>query len=86
MYTYCRHWRKDGIWQALHTRLRGWTRAAGRPESPSEVILDRQTVPTVAMVQQAVRFDRFKATKGRKRHWHTPLLFKQPLTCPLPLL
>ena len=69
VYTYFRNWRKDGTWKALHTRLRAWTRAAaGRPESPSEVILDRQTVPTVAMVQQAVGFDRFKATKGRKRH------------------
>jgi putative transposase len=67
--TYCRHWRKDGTWQAMHARLRAWIRAAvGRPDSPSEVILDRQTVPTVAMVQQAVVFDRFKATKGRKRH------------------
>ena len=69
VYTYFRNWRKDGTWQALHARLRAWTRTAvGRPESPSEVILDSQTVPTVAMVQQAVGFDRFKATKGRKRH------------------
>jgi putative transposase len=69
VYTYFRNWRKDGTWQAIHARLRAWTRvAAGRPESPSEVILDSQTVPTVAMVQQAVGFDRFKATKGRKRH------------------
>ena len=32
------------------------------------MILDSQTVPTVAMVHQAVGFDCFKATEGRKRH------------------
>jgi len=69
VYTYFRNWRKDGTWQALHARVRSWTRAAAeRSESPSEVILDSQTVPTVAMVQQGVGFDRFKATKERKRH------------------
>lgn len=69
VYTYFRNWRKDGTWKAIHERLRGWTRAAvGRAESPSEVILDSQSVPTPAMVQQAVGFDQFKMTKGRKRH------------------
>ena len=36
VYTYFRTWRKDSTWQALHARLRSWTRAAaGRPESPA---------------------------------------------------
>jgi len=69
VYTYFRNWRKDGTWKAIHDRLRGWTRAAaGRQESPSEVILDSQSVPSAPMVHQAVGFDSFKATKGRKRH------------------
>ena len=42
--------------------------AVGRAESPAEVILNSQSVPTPAIVQQAVGFDQFKMTKGRKRH------------------
>lgn len=69
VYTYFRNWKRDGTWEAIHTRLRGWSRAeAGRPESPSEVILDSQSVPTVAMVHEAVGYDVAKKTKGRKRH------------------
>jgi len=69
VYTYFRNWRKDGTWKAIHDRIRGWTRAAaGRQESPSEVILDSQSVPSAPMVHQEVGFDSFKATKGRKRH------------------
>jgi len=68
VYTYFRHWRKNGTWKAIYKRLRAWTRAAaGRAESPSAVILDSQSVPTPVMVQQAVGFDQFKMTKGRKR-------------------
>lgn len=69
VYTYFRNWKKDGTWEQLHERLRGWNRAeVGRPESPSEVILDSQSVPTVAMVHEAVGYDMAKQTKGRKRH------------------
>lgn len=69
VYTYFRSWRKDGTWQAIHQRLRGWTRAvAGRAESPSEVIIDSQSVPTATMVNQAVGYDGGKKIKGRKRH------------------
>jgi len=69
VYTYYRNWVKDGTWDALHGRLRGWTRADNdRPESPSEVILDSQSVPTAPMVHRSVGYDVAKATKGRKRH------------------
>lgn len=69
VYTYFRNWRKDGAWEAIHTRLRGWARAvSGRPESPSEVIIDSQSVPTATMVHQAVGYDGGKNIKGRKRH------------------
>lgn len=69
VYTYFRNWRRDGTWQAIHQRLRGWTRAvSGRAESPSEVIIDSQSVPTATMVNQAVGYDGGKKIKGRKRH------------------
>lgn len=69
VYTYFRNWKQDGTWEAIHAHLRGWSRAeAGRLESPSEVILDSQSVPTVAMVHEAVGYDAAKKTQGRKRH------------------
>ena len=68
-YTYFRNWRNDGTWITLHDRIRGWVRAeAGRPESPSEAILDSQSVATATMVHEAVGYDAGKKTKGRKRH------------------
>lgn len=68
-YTYFRTWRQDGTWTALHDRVRGWVRAeAGRPDSPSEAILDSQSVATATMVNQSVGYDVGKKTKGRKRH------------------
>ena len=69
VYTYFRNWRQDGTWQTIHTHLRSWNRVmAGRQESPSEVILDSQSVPTSTMVNKEVGYDAHKATKGRKRH------------------
>ena len=69
VYTYFRNWKKDGTWQAVHTQLRGWTRAvSGRAESPSEVIIDSQSVPTATMVNEAVGYDGAKQINGRKRH------------------
>jgi transposase len=69
VYTYYRNWVKDGTWDTLHERLRGWTRAThDRPESPSDVILDSQSVATAPMVHRSVGYDVAKATKGRKRH------------------
>ena len=69
VYTYFRNWRIDGSWVAIHDRLRAWVRADNdRPESPSEAIIDSQSVPTATMVNKAVGFDKAKHTKGRKRH------------------
>ena len=39
-----------------------------REESPREVIVDSQSVPTSTMVNKAVGYNTHKATKGRKRH------------------
>ncbi len=69
VYTYFRNWRKDGTWIAMHDRLRGWVRADnGRPGSPSEAIVDSQSVATATMVHNSVGYDNAKHVKGRKRH------------------
>lgn len=52
----------------IHDRLHQWTCIeAGRQPSPSEAILDSQSVKTAALVHQAVGFDTGKLIKGRKR-------------------
>ena len=69
VYTYFRNWRNDGTWLAIHDRLRSWERVSrGRFESPSEAVIDSQSVPTATMVHEAVGYDGAKQTKGRKRH------------------
>jgi transposase len=68
VYTYFRNWRKDGTWVQMHDRLREWTRIeAQRHPSPSEAIIDSQSVKSAAMVSQEVGFDGGKLLKGRKR-------------------
>lgn len=64
-----RNWRQDGTWLAIHDRLRSWVRADNdRPSSPSEAIIDSQSVVTATMVHESVGFDNAKHIKGRKRH------------------
>jgi len=47
VYHYGRQWRKDGTWQEIHERLRLWVRVSqDREPSPSEAIMDSQTVET----------------------------------------
>jgi transposase len=68
VYTYFRNWRRDGTWVEIHDRLRQWVRVEQQREaSPSEAIVDSQSVKSAAMVSQAVGFDAGKLTKGRKR-------------------
>ena len=68
VYTYFRNWRKDGTWLRMHDKLREWTRIEQeRHRSPSEAIIDSQSVKSAAMVHQAVGFDAGKKIKGRKR-------------------
>ena len=65
VYTYFRNWRQDGTWVAIHDRLRGWLRADNsRLLSPSEAIVDSQSVATATMVHESVGFDKAKHTKG----------------------
>lgn len=68
VYTYFRNWRKDGTWLQIHDRLHEWTRIEyQRHPSPSEAIIDSQSVKSAARVSQAVGFDAGKKIKGRKR-------------------
>ena len=67
VYTYFR-WRIDGTWLKLHDSLREWTRIEQeRYPSPSEAIIDSQSVKSAAMVSQSVGYDPGKQIKGRKR-------------------
>jgi len=62
------HWRKDGTWVRIHDRLREWVRVDNdRQPSPSEAIIDSQSVKSAAMVHQSVGYDAGKQIKGRKR-------------------
>ena len=68
VYTYFRNWRQDGTWLHIHDSLREWTRIEiERHPSPSEAIIDSQSVKSAAMVSQQVGFDAGKKIKGRKR-------------------
>ena len=58
VYTYFRNWRRDGTLLHIHDSLREWTRIEiERHRSPSEAIIDSQSVKTAAMVSQQVGFD-----------------------------
>lgn len=68
VYTYFRNWRKDGTWLHIHDSLQEWTRIEiERHPSPSEAIIDSQSVKSAAMVSQGVGYDAGKKIKGRKR-------------------
>lgn len=68
VYTYWRNWRLDGTWIKIHDQLYAWVRVdVGRHPSPSESILDSQSVKSAAGVQKQVGFDAGKCIKGRKR-------------------
>ncbi len=57
-----------GTWVKIHDRLRDWVRVdCDRQASPSEAILDSQSVKSAAMVNQEIGFDSGKRIKGRKR-------------------
>jgi transposase len=68
VYTYFRNWRQDGTWLKIHDHLRDWMRIEiQRHKSPSEAIIDSQSVKSAAMVHQSVGYDAAKKIKGRKR-------------------
>jgi putative transposase len=68
VYSYFRTWRKDGTWIRIHDQLRQWYRIEqDRHPSPSEAVIDSQSVKSAAGVDDAVGFDSGKCIKGRKR-------------------
>jgi transposase len=59
---------KEGTWLQVHDRLREFSRVEqDRQPSPSEAIIDSQSVKSAAMVHDAVGYDAGKQIKGRKR-------------------
>ncbi|RZM76096.1 IS5 family transposase [Leptolyngbya iicbica] len=69
VYTYFRRWKKDGTLLAIHDELYVLSRLVeGRSNSPSELIVDSQSVKTATMIADEVGYDGAKRVKGRKRH------------------
>jgi len=64
VYTYFRNWRKDGTWLQIHDRLREWTRIEERHPSPSEAVIDSQSVKSAAMVEDGVGCDANRSKDG----------------------
>ena len=69
VYTYFRNWKRDHTWVKIHDALHDRCRVSeGRSLSPSEVMLDSQSVKSATRVHEAVGYDAGKKIKGRKRH------------------
>ncbi len=69
VYTSNRNWRKDGTWLTIHDHLHEWTRMEQeRPRSPSEAVMDSQSVKSAAGVSQSVGYD-----AGKQYHWSQTL-------------
>lgn len=68
VYTYFRAWKKDGTWMRIYDELYRKERLVqGREVSPSEAVIDSQSVKSAAMVHDDVGYDAGKQIKGRKR-------------------
>lgn len=69
VYGYFRAWRKDGVWERIHDRLRSLVREQeGRHRQPTAAILDSQSVKTTDRGGSERGFDAGKLIFGRKRH------------------
>ena len=77
VHTYFRTWKKDESWVKIHDELHDGLRPTfghrarviiGHEISPSEVMLDSQSVKSAAFVHKEVGYDAAKVIKGRKRH------------------
>jgi transposase len=68
VYHYFRAWRLDGTWLKIHDHLYICVRISqGREPSPSEAIIDSQSVKSAAMLDEDIGFDAAKVIHGRKR-------------------
>jgi putative transposase len=68
VYHYLRQWKKSGLWETIHTRLRQQVRvAADRKSQPSAAIVDSQSVKSSECSDER-GYDAGKKINGRKRH------------------
>jgi len=69
VYDYFRKWRLQGVWKAIHDRLRDKVRQlAGRKPQPTAGILDSQSVKAASIRGIGRGYDAGKNVTGRKRH------------------
>lgn len=69
VYYYFRKWRLAGVWEQLNdTLVIKERRRQGREETPSMVVVDSQSIKTVAFVSEETGIDGGKKINGRKRH------------------
>lgn len=68
VYHYFRLWKRDGLWERIHTQLREHLRQfEGRERHASAAILDSQSVKSTEC-SDARGYDAGKKVNGRKRH------------------
>ena len=68
VYHYFRLWKKNGLWEAIHTHLREFVRLLqGRKRNPSAAIIDSQSVKSSETSDER-GYDAGKKINGRKRH------------------
>jgi transposase len=75
VYYYFRKWQTNGVLERLNTELNKRERVRlGKPETPSLLSIDSQTVKIAPFISQAKGVDGNKKINGRKRHILTDTL------------